>query len=276
VRPFHLLHTDSVRAAAAVFLATALAPAARASPPDELFDPLKAIEYDLYDFAPVAYLRLDSRTRIVEANLTAATLFGTECGRLIGRPLSGLVAPEFRPTLLEHVRACLGERIRVSTEIAVAGRRSGNVAVQLTSMPVQADDGAVLACKSTLTDVSELKRAQEVLRFLGQAGAKLASSFDYQSTVSDVIEEAVPILGDVAIADVFDRGGELRRIQVAVADPKHRRLARIASRVSPPRGRGAPVDEVVRSRGALLLTDCDAGTFRDDKGQEGRWSATKK
>jgi len=41
-----------VRAAAAVFLATALAHAARAAPPDELFDPLKAIEYDLYDFAP--------------------------------------------------------------------------------------------------------------------------------------------------------------------------------------------------------------------------------
>src|SRR5207249_6904386 len=41
-----------VRAAAAVFLATALASSARAAPPDELFDPLKAIEYDLYDFAP--------------------------------------------------------------------------------------------------------------------------------------------------------------------------------------------------------------------------------
>jgi len=41
-----------VRAAAAVLLATALGSAARAEPPDELFDPLKAIEYDLYDFAP--------------------------------------------------------------------------------------------------------------------------------------------------------------------------------------------------------------------------------
>jgi len=41
-----------VRAAAAVLLATALAQASRAEPPDELFDPLKAIEYDLYDFTP--------------------------------------------------------------------------------------------------------------------------------------------------------------------------------------------------------------------------------
>jgi hypothetical protein len=41
-----------VRAVATLLVATALAPVARAAPPDELFDPLKAIEYDLYDFAP--------------------------------------------------------------------------------------------------------------------------------------------------------------------------------------------------------------------------------
>jgi hypothetical protein len=41
-----------VRAAATLLFATALASAARAVPPEELFDPLKSIEYDLYDFAP--------------------------------------------------------------------------------------------------------------------------------------------------------------------------------------------------------------------------------
>jgi hypothetical protein len=41
-----------VRAAATLLLATAIGAAARAAPPDELFDPLKSIEYDLYDFAP--------------------------------------------------------------------------------------------------------------------------------------------------------------------------------------------------------------------------------
>jgi hypothetical protein len=41
-----------VRVAATLLLATAFASAAHAAPPDELFDPLKAIEYDLYDFTP--------------------------------------------------------------------------------------------------------------------------------------------------------------------------------------------------------------------------------
>src|SRR5882672_9496237 len=52
VRPTGFCEERRVRAAAAVLLATALARAARAAPPDELVDPLKAIEYDLYDFAP--------------------------------------------------------------------------------------------------------------------------------------------------------------------------------------------------------------------------------
>ena len=41
-----------MRAAATLLLATALTSVARAAPPGELFDPLKSIEYDLYDFAP--------------------------------------------------------------------------------------------------------------------------------------------------------------------------------------------------------------------------------
>ncbi|HWE25026.1 MAG TPA: hypothetical protein VG496_13895, partial [Myxococcales bacterium] len=41
-----------MRAAATLLFATALVSGARAAPPGELFDPLKSIEYDLYDFAP--------------------------------------------------------------------------------------------------------------------------------------------------------------------------------------------------------------------------------
>jgi hypothetical protein len=52
VRPIGFCEDRRVRAAAAVLLATALAGSARAAPPEELFDPLKSIEYDLYDFAP--------------------------------------------------------------------------------------------------------------------------------------------------------------------------------------------------------------------------------
>jgi PAS domain S-box-containing protein len=218
---------------------------------------------DLYDFAPVAYLRMNPAGKILEANRTAASLFRIERDTLIGRPLSGLVTPSSRPVFLGHLRACFGEAIRVTNEIGVGGRSGPVQAVQITSTPLLGPDGGVVAAKTALTDVSELKRAQDVLRFLAQASATLASSFDYSSTISETIHSAVPLLGDVALVDVFDRAGVLQRIDVAVGDAQLNRLARIARDVRAPQGRRTPVEWVLQTRQPLLLPDCKATTFRD-------------
>jgi PAS domain S-box-containing protein len=217
---------------------------------------------DLYDYAPVAYLRLDPSAKILEANLTAARLFRADRDKLLGRPLTVLVAPSSRPTLLAHLRTCFGEAIEASCEIQIRARRTGTITVQITSTPVLVGDAGVVACKSTLTDVTELKRAQDVLRFLGEASATLASSFDYQSTVSDAIDHAVPLLADIAIADIFDRGHELRRIQVAAADSRYYRPARIARSARPSHGRGTPLGWVLQTRQPLLRADCQARASR--------------
>jgi PAS domain S-box-containing protein len=221
---------------------------------------------DLYDFAPVAYLRLNPAADILEANLTAASLFRAERGKLIGRPLGALVTPASRPILLAHVRACFGEATQVTNEIEIRRRNGPHLAVQITSTPLLGPDG-VVAAKTTLTDVSELKRAQDVLRFLAEASATLASSFDYRGTVSDTIRHAVPLLGDVAFVDVFDRAGDLRRIGVAVAAPRLNRLARNARDAHPTQGRGTPVEWVLQTRQPLLMAECKASTFREGTGE---------
>ena len=49
---------------------------------------------ELYEQAPVGFLRLDRRGFILELNGTAAEIFGVERAALSGRKLSDLVAPE--------------------------------------------------------------------------------------------------------------------------------------------------------------------------------------
>src|SRR5262245_27834167 len=72
---------------------------------------------DLFDFAPVGYLTLDQAGIVAEINLTAAAMFGTERGRLIGRPMLPCVAPEDQRRFLEHLGRCRESPRTVETRL---------------------------------------------------------------------------------------------------------------------------------------------------------------
>ncbi len=171
----------------------------------------------LFDFAPIAYLTLDRLGRILEANLTAAALFGTERGNLIVKPLSTLVVASDRRALRDHIRRCFDHRIRVEVELRFAARGRPAVTALVVSAPVIAPNGRVTECKTILSDITALKQSQEQLQFLAQAAGKLASSFDYRSTLAEVARLAVPVLADVCVVDLLKPDGHLERLAIACA-----------------------------------------------------------
>ena len=59
---------------------------------------------DLYDFAPVGYLTLDDRARVIDANLKAAELLGLPRGRLLNSPLASRLANGQSGALFAHLR----------------------------------------------------------------------------------------------------------------------------------------------------------------------------
>ena len=64
--------------------------------------------FDLYDLAPVGYCTLDEQGRILEANLTAATLLGVERSGLVRMPITRFILSEDQDTYHRH-RAAMHE-----------------------------------------------------------------------------------------------------------------------------------------------------------------------
>ncbi len=220
-----------------------------------LLEQSRARYADLYDFAPVAYLSVDPAGRITEANLTAAAFLGIERSRLVGRFLTSLVPDDRRAEVRAHLRACLCDNIRTSAEVPVSARRRRRTVVQMLSTPVLGADGHVIGCRTTLADISALKQVQDTLEFLAQASALLSSSFDYRATIAEVARRAVPILADLCVADLVERDGSLRRLEVVVSNPAREHLAVDARLTRPRRQRGTALDAVLALRKPLLVAD---------------------
>ena len=212
---------------------------------------------DLYELAPIAYVTLAEQGRILEANLTASTLFGIDRVNLIGKFITGLVRTEDGRTLREHLRRCFRERVRVECEVAFNVRRRLPVFTHVVSVPFFGPDGQVSECKSMISDMTAFKRAQEKLVFLAEASAILGSSFDYRANLVRVAHQAVPVLADVCIVDLVEPGtGELRRLEVACADPaKAEHLSRFQG-VTAPADQPTAVGRAVRTREPLLFAEC--------------------
>ncbi|HEY0605583.1 MAG TPA: PAS domain S-box protein, partial [Herpetosiphonaceae bacterium] len=75
-------------------------------------------------------------------------------------------------------------------------------------------------------DISERKRAEAGLQLLAQASDLLSSSLDYETTLAQVAQMAVPVLADVCVVSIEEENRE-RRIEIAITEsipPEHMEL----------------------------------------------------
>jgi len=216
---------------------------------------------DLYDFAPVVYVTLDAEARIVEANLTAASYFGVERGNLVGKSLTGLAPMSDRGVLRQHVQRCFAERIRVESELSFSVRGRPAVTAQMVSVPLFDPGGAVIGCKTTLTDISDLKRTQAKLKFLSQASTILASSFDYRANLARVVHAAVPVLADICAIDLVDDAGQVSRLEMAFADPSSALRLDPFKTASPRADESTVLGRAIRTRQPLLFPACSPASL---------------
>jgi serine phosphatase RsbU (regulator of sigma subunit) len=84
--------------------------------------------------------------------------------------------------------------------------------------------GRFAGAMTVIEDVTAVKNAELRTRVLAESGRILASSLDYQETLRNIAQIAVPALADYCGVDLLDDDGLLARVAAAHRDPARRDL----------------------------------------------------
>jgi PAS domain S-box-containing protein len=116
---------------------------------------------DLYDFAPVGYFTISENGVILETNLTGATMLGVERRLLIDKHFFRFIASDSQDVFYNHRKILLETKNRQSCELKLIAQGGAEFHAQLVSIVVDDAEGNVSRIRTTVSDISERKRAEE-------------------------------------------------------------------------------------------------------------------
>lgn len=174
-----------------------------------------------------APLRMGENSVIVRAIKAGESILAPQM------PPETWIASTARPEYREHLA-----RFPISTLLVAPLRARGNIIGAITiargaSGPSYSAQDEVLlrdlADRAGLAianarQFEELRLRRQRLDVLAKASETLAKSLDYETTLRNVVELALPTLGDFGFFDVIEPSGEVRRLALAYEDPERQAL----------------------------------------------------
>ena len=130
---------------------------------------------ELYDFAPVAYLSLDAQGTIGELNVAATRLLGHDRAALLGRRLQTVVGFSDPRAFHAALRQALATQQQSRTELSFrSSSRPQSTTVEMLVLPVFDPGLRSVRARVALVDVTSRIAAEQTVRFLSAAGARLS------------------------------------------------------------------------------------------------------
>jgi PAS domain S-box-containing protein len=182
-----------------------------------------------------AIISIDDQQRITIFNSGAEQTFGYTKEEAIGKPVETLIPQRFRHAHRRHVeRFASGDAIaRLVGErgTPIMGlRKSGEeFPAEATISKLQVGEKTLLTV--VVRDITDRNRIEQEQRFLAEASMVLSSSLDYEQTLASVARLAVQQIADWCAVDLIDENGQLRRLNIASADPAKAALHAVLEQV---------------------------------------------
>ncbi len=204
-----------------------------------------------------AIISIDERQNIVLFNQGAEAIFGYSRVEVMGRPLDVLIPEAYRAAHRQHVTEFAAGRTasrqmgeRLST---IRGRRKSGEEFPAEAAISRLEVGGHTILTVALRDVTDRKRIEEDQRFLAEAGAVLASSLDYEQTLTTLGQLMVRDRADWCIVDVVEGANRLRRLRVVSARAEQEPIAAALERLQIDRRLPHLAGSVFRTRQPYLL-----------------------
>lgn len=118
----------------------------------------------LYDSAPIGYFTISDDRMILEANLTGAELLGRQRDALITTPFSAFVCKDCYRAYNWHFQRVFKTKTKETCEIELLRTDGTRFQSRFESVAVKDEDGIFRRCQTVISDVTDLKRAEEAVR----------------------------------------------------------------------------------------------------------------
>jgi PAS domain S-box-containing protein len=166
---------------------------------------------------------------------------------------------------------------RLPGRIALAGQKPDDAVVRFLTLssgeerwsvvkatPILDANGEVLMAINVFEDITEHKESELRARFLADAATVLASSLEYETTLQQVAELAIPAFADGCIVDLADQDGQLVPVAMAHRDPDKAVLMRQLREEYPADTRARRgIGNVFRSGSSELYAELDPEVLQE-------------
>lgn len=212
-----------------------------------------------------AIISTDERQRITMFNEGAERIFGYSREEMIGASLDILIPERLRAQHGRHVEAFSMES-RAARQMGergamILGLRKNGEEFPANAAISKLDVGGEKVLTVALRDITEQKRLENEQSFLAEIGLVLATTLDYDETLTKIAGLAVRDIADLCVIEVVEDDGEVRRLKVASRDPSKAWLCERLTQLPIDRHRPHLLRQVLETRQPAFMQRPSAETL---------------